>query len=202
MKLMTKYRTHNHITQNTKHITVLNRDTEWMTMRGFTHNTHYTEHTKTKVTESYKLQNHTEYTECTQKIIPTLNHRIHTLHRIIDLLMQKKKSTKIHRILKLWFFCKDIPTNTQNHKAYVKKKKQRSTEKRNHTWYELGHDSSSGVKEGGTGLLDLDSRDRMHKKKQIIPALNHRIHTTRNNIFINAKKKINQNTQNAQTRIC
>jgi hypothetical protein len=59
------------------------------------------------------------------------------------------------------------------------------------------------VKEGGTGLLDLDFGDRMHKKKkQIIPALNHRIHTTHNNIFINAKKKINQNTQNAQTRIC
>jgi len=64
------------------------------------------------------------------------------------------------------------------------------TEKRNHTWCELGHDSSSGVKEGGTGLLDLDFGDRMHKKKkQIIPALNHRIHTTHNNIFINAKKK-------------
>jgi len=31
------------------------------------------------------------------------------------------------------------------------------TEKRNHTWCELGHDSSSSVKEGGTGLLDLDS---------------------------------------------
>jgi len=38
-----------------------------------------------------------------------------------------------------------------------KKKKQRLTEKRNHTWCELGHDSRSGVKEGGTGLLDLDS---------------------------------------------
>jgi hypothetical protein len=63
------------------------------------------------------------------------------------------------------------------------------TEKRNHTWCELGHDSSSGVKEGGTSLLDLDSGDRMHKKKQIILALNHRIHTTHNNIFINAKKK-------------
>jgi hypothetical protein len=45
------------------------------------------------------------------------------------------------------------------------------------------------VKEGGTSLLDLDSGDRMHKKKQIILALNHRIHTTHNNIFINAKKK-------------
>ena len=53
----------------------------------------------------------------------------------------------------------------------------------------MGHDSSSGVKEGGTSLLDLDSGDRMHKKKQIILALNHRIHTTHNNIFINAKKK-------------
>jgi len=31
------------------------------------------------------------------------------------------------------------------------------TEKINHTWCELGHDSSSGVKEGRTGLLDLDS---------------------------------------------
>jgi hypothetical protein len=35
-----------------------------MAMRSFTHNTHYTEHTK------QKLQNHTEYTECTKK-----NHR-------------------------------------------------------------------------------------------------------------------------------
>jgi len=32
------------------------------------------------------------------------------------------------------------------------------TEK-NHTWCELGRDSSLGVKEGGTGLLDLDSGD-------------------------------------------
>jgi hypothetical protein len=63
--------------------------------------------------------------------------------------MQKKKSTKIHKMLRL---------------AYVKKK-QRLTEK-NHTWCELGHDSSSGVKEGGTGLLDLDSGDRMHKKRK------------------------------------
>jgi hypothetical protein len=53
-------------------------------------------------------------------------------------------------MLKHWFFCKDIPKNTQNHKAYVKK---------NHTWCELGRDSSLGVKEGGTGLLDLDSGD-------------------------------------------
>jgi hypothetical protein len=37
------------------------------------------------------------------------------------------------------------------------KKNLRLTEKINHTWCELGHDSSSGVKEGGTGLLDLDS---------------------------------------------
>jgi len=31
------------------------------------------------------------------------------------------------------------------------------TEKKNHTWCELGRDSSLDVKEGGTGLLDLDS---------------------------------------------
>jgi len=97
MKLMTKYRTHNHITQNTKHITVLNRNTEWMAMRGFTHNTHYTEHTKTKVTESY---------------------RIHKMH-------------------------------TKNH-PYAKSQN---------------------------------------------------THTTQNNRFINAEKKINQNTQNTQTLI-
>jgi len=33
------------------------------------------------------------------------------------------------------------------------------TEKNNHTWCELGRDSSLGVKEGGIGLLDLDSGD-------------------------------------------
>ena len=60
------------------------------------------------------------------------------------------------------------------------------TEKRNHTWCEFGNDSSLGVK-GGTGLQDLDSGDRMHKKI-IIPMLNHRIHTTLNNKFINAEK--------------
>ena len=53
----------------------------------------------------------------------------------------KKKSTKIHKMLKL---------------AYVKKKTE-IDRKKNHTWCELGHDSSSGVKEGGTGLLDLNS---------------------------------------------
>jgi len=31
------------------------------------------------------------------------------------------------------------------------------TEKKNHTWCELGHNSSSGVKKGWTGFLDLDS---------------------------------------------
>jgi len=41
--------------------------------------------------------------------------------------------------------------------SICEKKKQRLTEKRNHTWCELGHDSRSGVKEGGTGLLDWDS---------------------------------------------
>jgi hypothetical protein len=40
--------------------------------------------------------------------------------------------------------------------AYVKKKTE-IDRKKNHTWCELGHDSSSGVKEGGTGLLDLNS---------------------------------------------
>ena len=113
---MTKYRTYNHITQNTKHITVLNRNTEWMTMRGFTHNTHYTEHTKTKVTESYRIHRmHTKnhpYAQ-SQNTHTTQNNRF---------INAEKKSTKIHRILKLWFFCKDIPTNTQNHKACVKKK--------------------------------------------------------------------------------
>jgi hypothetical protein len=46
---------------------------------------------------------------------------------------------------------------TESQSICEKKKKQRLTEKRNHTWCELGHDSRSGVKEGGTGLLDLDS---------------------------------------------
>jgi len=68
-----------------------------MAMRGFTHNTHYTEHTKTKVTESY---------------------RIHKMH-------------------------------TKNH-PYAKSQN---------------------------------------------------THTTQNNRFINAEKKINQNTQNTQTLI-
>ena len=41
------------------------------------------------------------------------------------------------------------------------------TEKRNHTWCELGHDSRSRVKEGGTGLLDLDSGVKKKINQQI-----------------------------------
>jgi hypothetical protein len=41
------------------------------------------------------------------------------------------------------------------------------TEKRNHTWCELGHDSRSGVKEGGTGLLDLNSGVKKKINQQI-----------------------------------
>jgi hypothetical protein len=37
------------------------------------------------------------------------------------------------------------------------KKKTEIDRKKNHTWCELGHDLSSGVKEEGTGLLDLNS---------------------------------------------
>jgi len=156
-----------------------------MAMRGFTHNTHYTEHTKTKVTESYRI------------------HRMHTKNHPYAK-SQNTHTTQNNRFINAE---KNQPkyteySNSDFFLSICKKKKQRLTEKRNHTWCELGHDSSSGVKEGGTSLLDLDSGDRMHKKKQIILALNHRIHTTHNNIFINAKKKINQNTQNAQTRIC
>jgi hypothetical protein len=40
-------------------------------------------------TQNTQKQNHTEYTECTNKNHPYANHRIHTT-RIIDLLMQKK----------------------------------------------------------------------------------------------------------------
>jgi hypothetical protein len=39
-------------------------------------------------------------------------------------------------------------------------------EKRYHTWCELGHDSRSRVKEGGTGLLDLDSGVKKKIKKK------------------------------------
>jgi hypothetical protein len=41
------------------------------------------------------------------------------------------------------------------------------TEKRNHTWCELGHDSRSGVKEGGTGLLDSNSGVKKKINQQI-----------------------------------
>ena len=40
--------------------------------------------------------------------------------------------------------------------------------KRNHIWCELGHDSRSGVKEGGTGLLDLNSGVKKKKINQQI----------------------------------
>jgi hypothetical protein len=53
-----------------------------------------------------------------KKIIPTLNHRI---HRIIDFLMQKKINQNATLSSKSDFFCKDIPTNTHNHRAYIKK---------------------------------------------------------------------------------
>ena len=79
----------------------------------------------------------------------------YTLHRTTDLLTQKKINQNTQNAQTLGLK-KNQPTNTQNHKAYVKKK-QRLTEKRNYTWCELGHDSRSGVKEGGTSLLDLDS---------------------------------------------
>jgi len=39
------------------------------------------------------------------------------------------------------------------------KKKTEIDRKKNHTWCELGRDSSLGLKEGGTGSLDLDSVD-------------------------------------------
>ena len=41
----------------------------------------------------------------------------------------------------------------------LKKNKNRDWQKKNHTWCELGRDSSLDVKEGGTGSLDLDSVD-------------------------------------------
>jgi len=52
---------------------------------------------------------------------------------------------------------KKINQNTQNAQTRICEKKNRDWQKKNHTWCELGHDSSSGVKEGGTGLLDLNS---------------------------------------------
>jgi len=63
-------------------------------------------------------------------------------------------------MLKHWFFCKDIPKIYRIIK-HMLKKKQRLTEKNNHTWCELGRDSSLVVKERRTGLLDLDSGDSM-----------------------------------------
>ena len=55
--------------------------------------------------------------------------------------MSKKKSTNKY-------------TESQ---SICEKKKTEIDRKKNHTWCELGHDSRSGVKEGGTSLLDLDS---------------------------------------------
>jgi len=52
------------------------------------------------------------------------------------------------------------------------------TEKRNHTWCELGHDSRSRVKEGGTGLLDLDSG--VKKKNQPTNTQNHKAYVKKN----------------------
>jgi hypothetical protein len=52
----------------------------------------------------------------------------------LDSGVKKKINQQIHRITK-----------------HMLKKKQKLTEKKNHTWCELGHDSRSGVKEGGTG---------------------------------------------------
>jgi hypothetical protein len=93
----------------------------------------------------------------------------YTLHRTTDLLTQKKINQNTQNAQTL-VLKKNQPTNTQNHKAYVKKK-QRLTEKRNYTWCELGHDSRSGVKEGGTSLLDLDSGV---KKNQPTNTQNHK----------------------------
>jgi hypothetical protein len=62
MKLMTKYRTHNHITQNTlQYYTEIQNEWQW----GDLHIIHITQNT-----QKQKLQNHTEYTECTKKNHP------------------------------------------------------------------------------------------------------------------------------------
>jgi len=75
----------------------------------------YTLHT----TQNTQKQNHTEYTECTNKIIPTLITE-YTLHRTTYLLMQKKINQNTQNAQTL-VLKKNQPTNTQNHKAYVKK---------------------------------------------------------------------------------
>jgi hypothetical protein len=61
MKLMTKYRTHNHITHK------LMNDNAGLYPE-------YTLHT----TQNTQKQNNTEYTECTNKNHPYANHIIHT----------------------------------------------------------------------------------------------------------------------------
>ena len=98
MKLMTKYRTHNHITQ------------KWINGNAGLY-PEYTLHT----TQNTQKQNHTEYTECTNKNHPYANHRIHTTqnNRFINAEknqpkytecsnsgVKKKINQQIHRITK------------------------------------------------------------------------------------------------------
>jgi hypothetical protein len=52
---------------------------------------------------------------------------------------------------------KNQPKYTKCSNSHMLKKKTEIDRKKNHTWCELGHDLSSGVKEEGTGLLDLNS---------------------------------------------
>ena len=53
-------------------------------------------------------------------------------------------------------------------------------EKRYHTWCELGHDSRSRVKEGGTGLLDLDSGVKKKINQQIHRITKHMLKKNKN----------------------
>jgi hypothetical protein len=54
------------------------------------------------------------------------------------------------------------------------------TEKRNNTWCELGHDSRSGVKEEGTGLLDLNSGVKKKINQQIHRITKHMLKKNKN----------------------
>jgi hypothetical protein len=84
----------------------------------------------------------------------------------------KKINQQIHRITK----------------HMLKKIKTEIDRKKNHTWCELGHDSRSGVKEGGTSLLDLDSG--VKKKKQPTNTQNHKVYAKiKIKIKIDRKKK-------------
>jgi hypothetical protein len=66
-------------------------------------------------------------------------------------------------------------------------------EKRNHTWCELGHDSRSGVKEGGIGLLDLDSG--------VLKKINQQIHRITKHMLKKIKTEIDRKKKSYLVRV-